>query len=333
MPASFVTKREARKALKHLPAHPPFGHLRDFNKAVIGNELPHFFLLRLLKFEKRSDELPERLTSSAQRASERKSPLKCNLISILGLQFALESLVAQRLVKDSAVMDGINACINHKWNAKQHYNGEENAPRTTPGEINLINNTIGIVKDYLIREYACNIHYSKFHYRIAALLHFKPPKNSPTPKWQVRRGFRMLRKSGPDEIKASSSQYEAKLNGKLPQYYLGELARKRAYSDDLPFHEDKYKRLALVWDSPHYPGFKCLGNVIIGISLTLQGAMYEGLVKDPPVILAINNFRYHNFSALRGAKGEYWTTPEEIKYINDTLDLVIDCLKREHNLG
>ena len=106
----------------------------------------------------------------------------------------------------------------------------------------------------------------------------------------------------------------------------------RDYSDDLPFHENKYKRLALVWDSPAYPNFKCRGNVMVGISLTLQAAMYEGIVKDPSIILAINKLRYYNFNAFRGSKGEYWTTPDEIKLINDTLDTVMDYLKREYRL-
>ena len=337
MPSGFVTKREARKLLKRLPKKTslidPFETQRDFYKAILDKELPHHFLCRLIGFEKRSDELPERLTSSAMREYERKSPLKCNLITILGLEFTLESLLAQKLVKDSAVLEGINAYLNHKWNAKQHYDGDENAPRTTPEEIKLMSDTIGLVKTYLIEAYICKTHYNWLHYAFAAFLHLPPPENSPAPKWQARRGLRNLRNCGDAEQKESSPGLNAILNGTVPQYCLAELKKRRYdYSDALPFSEDKTTRLALVWDDPKYPYFKCRGNSIIGISLKLQRTLNEGLIKDPSVVLAINKFRYYNWNALRGAKGEYWTTPEEIMFINRTLDLVIGYLKATYNL-
>ena len=336
MSVCFVTKREARKEIKLIPKHTsifdPFETRREFYKAVLDKELPHFFLSSLLDFEKRSDELPERLTSSSQREADKKSPLKCNYSTIAGLEEILGLLLAQKLVKDSSVLEGINTFIQYKWNAKQPCNEPENAPRTTPDELKLINGTIGLVKNYLIEKYACNIHYNKLHYWVAALFHLKPPKNSPTPKWRARVGLRTLRKSGPDEIKVFKPYFEAIINGKVPEYRLGLLKQFKDYSDDLPFHEDKDKRLALVWNHPSYPNFKCRGNVLCGISMGLQGVVYEGLVKDPAVILAINNFRYHNFNAFRGNKGEYWTTPDEIAFINRTLDTVIDYLKREYKL-
>ena len=291
--ARRVSRREARREIKRIPRQTslidPFKTRREFYRAVIDRELPHHFLCRLNDFEKRSDELPEMLTSSSQRKADHKSPLKCNYSTISGLEETLGLMLAQKLIKDSSVLDGINAYANRKWNAAQPYGDAENALRTTPDELKLINDTIGLVKKYLIEEYACKVRYNKFYYAIAAFLHLKPPKNSPTPKWQVRRGLRTLRKSGENEYNLVSPVFEATLNGTLPQYCLRELKRYKNYSDALPYHEDKLTRQALLWNDPKYPDFKCRGNIIMGISLALQKPVYEGVAKDPAVILAINN--------------------------------------------
>lgn len=330
-----TSRREARKLLKRIPKATsidgPFKRQREFYKAVLDRELPHYFLCRLYDFEKRDDELPERLTSSVMRAQEKKSPLKCNTVSILGLGFTLEVLVAQKLVKDSSVLEGINAYLNHQWKAKQPPSVPEEERRTTPEEISLMNGTIALVKKHLIEEYACKATYNRLHYALAALLHLQPPKNSPTPRWRARRSLKLIKKSNPHLYVYVRPFYESVINNRLPQHYYDELKKRRNYSDDLPFHEDAFERLELALNHPEYPFLKCRGNTIVGIGLKLTSAIDERIIKDPSVIAAILDFRQHDWNAFKG-KGKYWTTPAEIEYINKTLDLVIDCLKRTYNL-
>jgi len=122
---------------------------------------------------------------------------------------------------------------------------------------------------------------------------------------------------------------EAVIDGTLPEFYLAELRRRRNYSDDLPepdvppTHPDySLSRLAAGWDHPSYPNLKCRGNCIIGTTLTLQDLL-DNIELSTPVAARITEFRTKKWNYSRGAKGEYWTLPEEITYINETLDMVI----------
>ena len=119
--------------------------------------------------------------------------------------------------------------------------------------------------------------------------------------------------------------FKAIVDGKLPQYYLNKLVSFRAYSNDLPG-----PRLVGEWH-PHYPLMKCRGNVITAISLAIQGAVEQGLIDDERIISLINDFRHYKWNVFEG-KYTSWTTSEEIKFMNDTLDVVINHLCDKYGL-
>ncbi len=154
-------------------------------------------------------------------------------------------------------------------------------------------------------------------------IRFKP-KGASTTKRMARRGLRNAEKGNPQVYDSLAPFYKAVLGGKLPQYYLDTLKEYKARSDDLP------PELLSVTD-PRYGKMKCLDNAIVGLSLTLQGTIEEGLVNDPSIMAAIEKFTKHNWNAFKGV-GKAMTTPEEIKLINDTLDIVIGYLKTKYKL-
>jgi len=119
---------------------------------------------------------------------------------------------------------------------------------------------------------------------------------------------------------------EAIVNETLPQHFLDICQWFQLYSDDLPG-----ERLVDIWH-PDYPMMKCRGSVISGISMTLRRAVKDSVIKSSDIIKKMEDYQKHDWNFQKGAKGEYWTSLEEIDLINDTLDTVIEHLKQEYTL-
>lgn len=119
---------------------------------------------------------------------------------------------------------------------------------------------------------------------------------------------------------------EAMVNETLHLYYSDRLKILRMYSDDLPTGV-----LVGPWH-PKYPMMKCRGNVIVGVGGTIQTAVNDGVVKNKDVVAKLKYYRTHDWNYAKGAKGEFWTLPEEINLINNTLDSMVNYIDREYGI-
>jgi|GEM_PF-3440885 len=118
--------------------------------------------------------------------------------------------------------------------------------------------------------------------------------------------------------------FNAVIDGKAPQYFLNRLKMFKGYRDDLPRGKLKAGDNA-----------KCRGNTIARIRGDLEALLEQGLVKDDGILAAIEEYRRHEWKCGKpyiGMGNELRTTPEEIKFINSTLDAVIGYLEREYKL-
>jgi len=138
-----------------------------------------------------------------------------------------------------------------------------------------------------------------------------------------------------EQIPSLRTYFQSVIEDTLPEYYLNRFNRFKGYSDDLPkpevdpSHENYgFLRLKAGWDHPKYPHLKCRGNVICGISVNLQHAVKDGVLGGG----LMEDFRDYDFSFSKGRKGEFWTTSEEIDFINKTLDLAIAQIKEKYSL-
>jgi len=108
------------------------------------------------------------------------------------------------------------------------------------------------------------------------------------------------------------------------------------YSDELPqpdvpdTHPD-YKFLRLQFREGN-PKMKCRANVIMGISLSLQGVIEDEVLTGQDHRELVEAYRTREWNAFKGSKGEYWTSPEEIEFINSTLDTMIASIKEISHL-
>jgi hypothetical protein len=125
------------------------------------------------------------------------------------------------------------------------------------------------------------------------------------------------------------SFYQSIIDGKLPQWYSKEFEKFKNYSDDVVLD-----KASLVKQNCMRKKAKASGNIIHGISITLQGMLKEGLIKDEKLIAQINYFttRKWNYTKGNGTIGEYFTTSDEVKLINIMLDTVIEYLKTTYKL-
>lgn len=132
--------------------------------------------------------------------------------------------------------------------------------------------------------------------------------------------------------------FESILNDQLPQYYFEELSKYRFnYSDELPepnvpVTAPDYKKLKLEFRVKN-PKMKCRAHCIVGISLTLQGINEERVLNSLEYKKIIRNYRFYDWNAFKGAKGEFWTSPEEIQFINKTLDKTLNLIKSKYNFN
>lgn len=123
------------------------------------------------------------------------------------------------------------------------------------------------------------------------------------------------------------SFFNAIIYAKLPQHYLERFRHYKGHSDVLISDYDSYVKQI-------YSGkenFKGRVNVIIGISLELDSIVDQGIVKDERLLAHIKYFRGRDWNAERGKKGEYFTTPTELRLINTMLDTVIEYLKATYS--
>ena len=77
---------------------------------------------------------------------------------------------------------------------------------------------------------------------------------------------------------------------------------------------------------------KCRASAIIGISSLLRSAVDEDIIKDSQVVRKIEDYRKHDWNAVGKGKGKSWTTPEEIRLINETLDAAIFCIEKTYRI-
>jgi len=122
-------------------------------------------------------------------------------------------------------------------------------------------------------------------------------------------------------------RFRAIVDGNLPRYYHEELMRKRAYSDYC-----QPGRLVAEWHQD-YPHMKCRVGVIVGIGLDLQSMISEEVITDDGLKEKIRQFLSRDWEGQKGAKGQFWTTGEEIDLINDMLDDTMVYLKRTYGLA
>ena len=148
--------------------------------------------------------------------------------------------------------------------------------------------------------------------------------------------------SRPDLSDVSREYFEAIRDVTLPQFFLRKLQAYKKREDtilkpDIDSDHPDYRitRLNLTEHAEYTDGrkFKYTAGTIRGISSKLRLAMQHGIIQDPAVIAACEQFRSHDWNALRRAKkGTFWTTPEEITYMNQVLDLVINHLQETHGI-
>ncbi|MBN2367411.1 hypothetical protein JXC34_00205 [Candidatus Woesearchaeota archaeon] len=111
--------------------------------------------------------------------------------------------------------------------------------------------------------------------------------------------------------------FEALVDESLPPYYLDRFHVYRyEYSDDLPepdFPKDHpdYVFFRLKF-SEERPQMKCRGQVITGISVTLQSVITAEVLTDLDIVELIEQYKTKDWNAFKGRKGEYWTSEEEI---------------------
>lgn len=126
---------------------------------------------------------------------------------------------------------------------------------------------------------------------------------------------------------ANREYLEAIVNETLPQYYLDKLLWYQLYSDDLP-----RERSVDIWH-PDFPMMKCRGSVITSIDQELGGGVNDRVIKSSEVIDRVRSYREYDWNFRKGANREFWTSPEEIDLINNTLIAVIAYLKQEYILS
>ncbi len=139
------------------------------------------------------------------------------------------------------------------------------------------------------------------------------------------------------EIGSIKLYFQAILDERLPEYYLDELSNYRFnYSDetpepDVPKDHPDYKFLRLQFREGN-DKIKCRCHAMIGISASLEGIIEDEILTEQEHIDLINQYKTRDWNAFKGGKGEFWTSPEEISFINSTLDIMIASIKKVYQL-
>ncbi len=84
------------------------------------------------------------------------------------------------------------------------------------------------------------------------------------------------------------SYFQAIVEGTLPEYYLDLFTHKKTdYSDESPSVD-----VRTLIDDPHrLTKYKCQGNYVVGLSLSLQQAVSDGIITDGGLKRKIEDFR------------------------------------------
>ncbi len=132
--------------------------------------------------------------------------------------------------------------------------------------------------------------------------------------------------------------HSAIINNSLPEFYLKRFKDLRFnYSDDIPEpgvsekHPDYYLlRLVAKDKHPSYPKMKCRANVIGSIGLSLSVCIDYKIIDDEELVNEVSDFFDFRWNCTD--TNIIWTTKQEIDYINQTLDKVIDYLQKKYEL-
>lgn len=116
---------------------------------------------------------------------------------------------------------------------------------------------------------------------------------------------------------------QAIIDGTLSEYYLADFLRKRDdFSDDLP--EVDVRTLPATQGNRKIV-FKCQGNYLAGLGLSLRCAIDDGVITDTSIISLINSLLGDDLIFTIGdSQNEH-----KIKKINDILNRVIEFIKKQ----
>ena len=117
--------------------------LREYFRAVVREELPSHFLSVFKIFASYSDDLPSRLVGQWHPAYPN---MKCRVRVILGIRLNLQECLHHSLIHDAEIEFKIRKYLHHDW-------ASQKGAWTTPAEMNIINDTLHAVINYLQREY------------------------------------------------------------------------------------------------------------------------------------------------------------------------------------
>ena len=135
----LISKKFAAAELNSHPNMPLVG--RGFYQAILSDQLPKYFLERMLHFKSYSDELP------AKRLSPYDPPHKCRGATITGISLGLLLAVNEGIIQNQDLVARINLFANRDWNFKRD-------ALATKDEIALINQMLDTVIDYLKAAYS-----------------------------------------------------------------------------------------------------------------------------------------------------------------------------------
>lgn len=113
--------------------------------------------------------------------------------------------------------------------------------------------------------------------------------------------------------------FEAIRDGELPQYYRDEFNRLRHdYSDETPGVDVR----TIIKDRERLTRYKCQGNYVLSLNLTLSGAVQDGVITQKGTVKEIDKFRGSDLNFQVGDR----KNPDRIRRINKILDRVLGDL-------
>ena len=153
-----ISKERAKEVLEENPDM--VSVMKDYYEALIYNDLPGYFIRRLLYFKGGSDDLPEpsvpsdhpdysilRLQAGYNHLDYPR--LKCRGNFIFGLGTTLEAAIEDRVITDGNLIEKIKEFRNKKYNA---FVGKGRA-WTTSEDIDSINNILNLTIKSIAESY------------------------------------------------------------------------------------------------------------------------------------------------------------------------------------
>ncbi len=116
--------------------------------------------------------------------------------------------------------------------------------------------------------------------------------------------------------------FTAIIEGTLPQYYSDTLSHKRTdYSDELPSVDVR----TLIDDPKRLTEYKCQGNYVLGLTLSLRQAVADGVISDQKLKQEIEAFVGSDLNFQVGDSQNH----TRIRRINQVLDHALAHLARK----